>query len=657
MSAPRHTRRLSTDVQLCPEAQQLEAKARQYTKERRGYIQDKASAAGVSLKPLEMDAIYNIADSTSQGALSVFKETANRELADFLKKNPDRVRYSALVDWMNEDMNDQEKARREIASWLDNPKIAYFDTETTGFYDEGHVPITAAACSVESTKLVDIQLAPLNEKGEPISITEGASKANHLTDAILAGYQPLEENEWAIRELEILAEGGYILTGYNAKFDRDMMTRAIQFASTRTELSFTPGLETPENKNTSQLLERLTALLTYFKQPEHWLETKDTFCRAVGEEPYPGPGKYLKLEDIAHRTNTLAPGETQAHGALADCQLIARIVRNIRKELEDMAPKPKAAPVAKQTEEVQTEPESTGLSAETQQYIDTLENSLNEAQARIDAFETDHVKMGTRIRELENLCEQYAQDETVKHHEARDVTWSDIEINGFQFNFTRREGITIEQSIEAIMDHIRIMQALKANEKVVTLRVGLKGDWKPLKGFDKPTNGQKPADDNYQPPANDRPATPKGNQPPAANKPNVPAPAKPANALAPQQQPAGNPQGKTTGEKKQQQCSGIKRGINEDGKTYKYSLTFLIKGEPAQYPLSITKKRDVETLETALREAGYSLDAFNLGVEYDFPMLVEWTVGGETKPGSGKFFRDNMTFTIQAPASEEEMPF
>lgn len=637
------SRRLAaTTIPQYSESQRLEAEARSYVKVRQAYVQEAADRAHLHLSIMEAQAIDQTADSFSQGSFPGFCAKVDREIADFARKNPDKVRHSVLEDWMNEAMNDQEKARREIAGWMDNPKIAYFDTETTGFFDEGHVPVNIAACGHEDNKLCFIQIAPLNEKGESISITEGASKANHLTDAMLAGYQPLEEAEWAIRELEMLAEGGYLLTGYNTKFDRDMMCRALDYAIARLGIVTQPIDHSPDDIH---LTERIQALRTYFKDPSHWLETKDVFCRAVGEEPYPGPGKYLKLEDIARRTNALTADETQAHGALADCQLLARIVRNIRKETEDMAPKqPKAAPVEKTEPEQQEWPESA------KEYTTQLETSLSDLQAQYEVLSTDHEGkkaecdiLRHRITELEDQCERYAQsDGTRKHHEAGDVTWSDIEINGFQFNFTRREGITVEQSIEAIMDHIRIMQALKANEKVVTLRVGLKGDWKPLKGFDKPANG-KPASDEQ--PTDERPATPK-NTPAVANKPNVPPPAKPANAPAPQSgQPAQQPTGQTTGAKKSQQCDRIVRHQIDGQNSYDLPFT-LSNGKPADRPFAPSKK-DTGALEKALLAAGYDLNSFELGTEYDLPILVEWTVGNQI-PNSNptKYYRDNMTFSI-----------
>ncbi len=630
-------------MKLNSEAQQFEAAARHYTKERRAYIQSIANEARIALKPLEMDAIYDTANGISQGAFGAFKEAANRELADFLKKNPDRVRHSAFDDWMDESMNDQEKARREIASWGNNPKIVYFDTETTGWFDEGHVPVTAAACNVEDTALCDIKLAPLNDKGEFISITEGASKANHLTDAVIAGYQPLEENEWAIRELEILMESGYILTGYNTKFDRDMMCRALNWAMDRIYQNPDPDV--------LAIYKRLEILLAYFKQPENWLETKDAFCRAVGEEPYPGPGKYLKLEDIARRTNALTADEKQAHGALADCQLLARIVRNIRKEIEDTMPKPKNAPVAKETEEIQTEPE-TELSAETQQYIETLETSLNALQGEKEVLETRHEKALDRIRELENQCEQYQQGDGLKHHEARSICFTDIVINGYPVNFTVREGYTPEAAVEDVFKHVRTLMLIQLDKRVTSFKVGIqaRSDFREMKAV---SNGKPVADE--QPPADDRPATPKGNPPPAANKPNMPP--KPANAPAPQQQQPGNPpQGKTTGEKKSQQCDRIIRHQIDGQNTYDLPFT-LNNGKPAERPFAPSKK-DTAALEKALLAAGYDLNTLDIGTEYDLPIKVEWTVGNQI-PNSNppKYYRDNMTFTIEPTIYNEENPF
>lgn len=287
-------------------------------------------------------------------------------------------------------------------------------------------------------------------------------------------------------------------------------------------------------------------------------------------------------------------------------------------------------------------------------HISTLETALKQAEERATFIEGNAAKMGERIRELENLCEQYQNDETVKHHEARDVTWSDIEINGFQFNFTRREGETVDQSINAILDHVRVMQTLKSMEKVVTLRVGLKGDWKSLKGFDKPTNGKPTADE--QPPADEKPATPKGNQPPAANKPNMPPPAnKPAQPAAPQ----GNqpPTGKVQGAKASQLYTGLIRhqidGLNT------YDLTFILaNGKPADKPIPVSK-RDTAALEKALANVGWTPDNFELGTAYDVKILNEWTWGKPTnadKP-DGPRFHDGATFTVQVETANEEMPF
>lgn len=650
-----HTRRLDMNVKHNPESQRLYNEARKYEQIRQHEIIIQADKAGIGLTPVEFDDLMHTADSLSQGVFSGFQTVVSQQLASLGKAHPERIRYSVLNDWMNDEMSDIEKAKREIVSWANNPKIVAFDTETTGLLDEGHVPVTAAACTMEGISLCDITMQALDEKGNVIQITEKASQANHLTDEIIAAFPPLENNEVAIISLESLMQDGRILAGYNTQFDRGMICRALMNATGRLRRIYNEN-----SPDVNRAIERLTQLRSYFSDPTHWLETKDTFTRAIGLEPYPGPGKYTRLEDVARATRALTDGESQEHGALADCQLIAKIVQNIRKELNEM-PKPKTAakgpfpPAANPADNDPTDPEPAkdqaveAAKAEITEYIESLENSLNEAQERIDAFEKNHVTMSARIRELENLCEQYQQTDGIKHHEARELTWCDLEINGFKFNWTIREGETVEAAVESAFKTVRALQAIRDTEKVKTFRVGLRDNWQPLKGFEKSRDGNErisqPSNEAPAQPQNERAATPKGNQPHAANKPSVP----------PQQQSQA-PQGKTTGEKKQQQCDRIVRHQIDGQNTYDLPFT-LSNGKPADRPFAPSKK-DTGTLEKALIAAGFDPNTWEIGTEYDLPILVEWTVGPQIpKSDPPKFYRDNMTFTIKSEVATEEMPF
>lgn len=647
-SQARMNRRLSTNITFQNEADRQDTIDRLYQKTRRGIIQDFATSIHANLKPIAVDEIYATCEAVSDHDLVRFRQAVLGAILRYEEVHPDQ-QYSALKDWMNDDMNDIEKARREIASWMDNPKIAYFDTETTGL-EAPHVPWGIGSCNVNGETLAAFEIRTLDEKGDPITITPEASKVTGMGSERIAGFNALEYHEIAIKELEDLMQGGFILTGYNTQFDRGMICRALMNATGRLRhIATNPTLER------DRLIERIEAIRQYFKEPSHWLETKDTFVRAIGLDPNDTPGRRTRLQDVARATNALTSEENQQHGALADCQLLARIVCNIRKELEEMASK-KPAPVAKATEEIQIEPENTGeWPQDAVEHIETLNKALREKEIETTQIKTQYdliyaanLSLAERVRELENLCEQYQQADGIRHHEARELTWCDLEINGFRFNWTIREGEPVEAAVESAFKTVRALQAIRDTEKVKTFRVGLRDNWQPLKGFEKPANGQKPADE--QPPAdeleqrrNERPATPKGT-PPAANKPNTPPPAKPA--TPPQQQQPSN-QGKTTGEKKQQLCDRIVRHQIDGQNTYDLPFT-LSNGKPADRPFAPSKK-DTGALEKTLLAAGYDLNSFELGTEYDLPILVEWTVGQQIpKSDPPKFYRDNMTFTIQS---------
>lgn len=654
MNTP-HTKRLDTNVKHNPESQRLYNEARKYEQIRQHEIIMQADKAGIGLTPVEFDDLMHTADSLSQGVFSGFQAVVSQQLASLGKAHPERIRYSVLNDWMNDEMSDIEKAKREIVSWATNPRIVAFDTETTGLLDEGHVPVTAAASTLEGISLCDITMQALDEKGNVIQITEKASQANHLTDEMIASFPPLEHNEVAIISLESLMHDGRILAGYNTQFDRGMICRTLMNATGRLR-----RVRNEVDPDIDRTIERLTQLRSYFSDPTHWLETKDIFTRAIGLEPYPGPGKYTRLEDVARATRALTDGESQEHGALADCQLIAKIVQNIRKELNEM-PKPKTAAKGQIPATANpAEDESAEGTVETTQewpqdaldHIDTLETALKEKEDELTNLMARYMQYGDRIRELENLCEQYQQTDGIKHHEARELTWCDLEINGFRFNWTIREGETVEAAVESAFKTVRALQAIRDTEKVKTFRVGLRDNWQPLKGFEKGRDGNErisqpsneaPEQQQHQ---NERPATPKGNQPPAANKPSAP----------PQQQQSQAPQGKTTGEKKQQQCDRIIRHQIDGMNTYDLPFT-LSNGKPADRPFAPSKK-DTGTLEKALIAAGFDPNTWEIGTEYDLPILVEWTVGPQIpKSDPPKFYRDNMTFTIKQAVSEEEMPF
>lgn len=479
-----------------------------------------------------------------------------------------------LNSWLDKAASPEERAVIELRSW-ELLNYYFLDTETTGL-EASDLPITWAICGLDGTPVLDIKISPVNGIFEVKFINPDAQRVHGITDAEAQGYPKLEDHcpYFSDEMKDVLKSGVFI--GYNVRFDREMLIKAIRAASQRR----------PDDAYVKQLLND-------FQKPERWLEIKPILLQAIGRDPESKEGRRTRLEDIARFAGVLSETEMQAHGALADVQLLARLrLKLIDRKVTTMAAAPKS--------------------------------------------ETETKK---------------SQPEILSHLEAKAVCYTNATINGIPVNITTREGATAQMVFDNIMAHLEALEMLHNDPRIERWGIVFNGydKFSSRKGEPPPAQKQiEPPEDENQNVAESNSAKPKSNpRPPARQQP-------PRQSARPQRSGDQRQQGSRSGgrnskpqpqegDEAEKELAGITRVFNDKGQE-QFLGTVILKNGDRGDDFKVWKDDDRDRLAQFLRTQGYEADEMEENDELAINFVAHWTYGGEIPNMRGARYRNNMWF-------------
>lgn len=407
-----HQRRLPLNEERsanAKEADRLETESRRYTHERRAAILEIADSLSLGLTPVEMEKIYIHANGVSQGNMATFKIEAARKVTELGTARPVRAHGGAMQRWFNDALDNQQKARLDVADWYDEKNYVYLDIEATGLTDDD-VPVEIAMCDCNGESIMELYTEPLDGKGEPVHMSKSATEITGYNDDDLWQFQPLENYPYDWLKFEVMH---VVFVAFNAWQDQRYLVRALKNAVERH----------PERRD-------LADAMKYIQNRAHWIDTRPALVEAIGLNPETPTGRFAKLEDVARAVNALPPGEDQDHSALSDAQLLAAIVRNIRQESEGM-----------------------GVIDDQTAEIKRLEKENNELRNQIEAGRASSPHHEARTVMFTNIVVGVGDEQ-------------------YPVNFTIREGMTADRAVADVFEHIKGLMLIRNDKRVTSFAVG-----------------------------------------------------------------------------------------------------------------------------------------------------------------------------------------
>jgi DNA polymerase III epsilon subunit-like protein len=403
------------------------------------------------------------------------------------------------------------EAKALFATWVKDGSILCLDTETTGLNDSD-VPWSLGICDLTGKELLNLRFRPLNADGKIIPISDGAADATGVRTEDVENCPTLESDE-VLPKLKTLLAANPTFTGYNTKFDRQMLDRALEHAAMRCI-----RLGDEERRND------VAAARKYIGTLGIWKEAKDLLLEAIGRDPQSSTGRKTRFEEIARITGCLAAGAKQAHGAIEDSKLLASVIRTLaapsdgkptletkeEPEMSTDSPFTKAAaPVVEKTIPIPEMQERTITEQEKNLAIemDGLRNTIRELRAEreklsfevamrisndegsaslIKHLETENREQKSYIASLEAQLESPAPKtgQSESFPEARSIAWTDVVINGYQINVTAREGSTPQMIADTTFALLGGLTIIRQNDKVAQFSVveNVRGTPRMIKG-------------------------------------------------------------------------------------------------------------------------------------------------------------------------------